>query len=271
MVDQMRIPLSDNDLRELRVAVELLEYPGFPARLAGMIGQPIDLLTQSLPPSASHAISTATQHGLKVALDFTLRTMKDTSAEVSRPFLHKSMAVASGALGGAFGLTTLAIELPLSTIIMLRSIADIARSEGESLHDPGTAMACLEVFALGGGSKADNAAESAYYAVRAVMATSISEAVRYVAERSVFEKGAPVLVRLLTNITPRFGLAVTQKFAAQTLPVIGAFGGAVVNYVFIDHFQDVARGHFTVRRLERKYGEDTVRFQYDRVRKELRG
>jgi antitoxin component of RelBE/YafQ-DinJ toxin-antitoxin module len=181
------------------------------------------------------------------------------------------MAVASGALGGAFGLTTLAIELPLSTIIMLRSIADIARSEGESLHDPGTAMACLEVFALGGSSKADNAAESAYYAVRAVMAMSISEAVRYVAERSVFEKGAPVLVRLLTNITPRFGLAVTQKFAAQALPVIGAFGGALVNYVFIDHFQDVARGHFTVRRLERKYGEDTVRFQYDRVRKELRG
>ena len=153
---------------------------------------------------------------------------------------------------------------------MLRSIADIARSEGETLHDPGTAMGCLEVFALGGGSNADNAAESSYYVVRGVMAMSISEAVRYIAERSVLEKGAPALVRLLTNIAPRFGIAVTQKFAAQALPVIGAFGGAVVNYVFIDHFQEVARGHFTVRRLERKYGEDTVRSHYDRLREELR-
>jgi hypothetical protein len=48
--------------------------------------------------------------------------------------------------------------------------------------------------------------------------------------------------------------------------VIGAFGGAVVNYAFIDHFQDVARGHFTVRRLERAYGEAVVRVEYDRIR-----
>jgi hypothetical protein len=51
--------------------------------------------------------------------------------------------------------------------------------------------------------------------------------------------------------------------------LIGAFGGAVVNYAFIDHFQDVARGHFTVRRLERAYGEDEVRRQYGRIRDEI--
>ena len=83
-------PLADDDVRALRDAVELLEYPGFPARLAGVLGQPIDLLMQSLPPSASLAISAATENGLKVALDFALGTMKDTSAEVSRPILHNS-------------------------------------------------------------------------------------------------------------------------------------------------------------------------------------
>jgi hypothetical protein len=31
------------------------------------------------------------------------------------------------------------------------------------------------------------------------------------------------------------------------------------NLLFIDHFQDVARGHFIVRRLERAYGAETVR------------
>jgi hypothetical protein len=58
----------------------------------------------------------------------------------------------------------------------------------------------------------------------------------------------------------------THKFAAQAVPVIGAFGGAVVNYAFIDHFQDIARGHFTVRRLERIYGRDEVRRAYERIR-----
>lgn len=31
--------------------------------------------------------------------------------------------------------------------------------------------------------------------------------------------------------------------------MVGAFGGAVINTLFIDHFQDMGRGHFTVHRL----------------------
>jgi hypothetical protein len=31
---------------------------------------------------------------------------------------------------------------------------------------------------------------------------------------------------------------VTQKLPAQAVLVIGAIGGAAVNYAFIDHFQD---------------------------------
>ena len=49
-------------------------------------------------------------------------------------------------------MVTLPIELPVSTIIMLRSIADIARSEGEDLSDPESALSCVQVFALGGRS-----------------------------------------------------------------------------------------------------------------------
>jgi hypothetical protein len=44
--------------------------------------------------------------------------------------------------------------------------------------------------------------------------------------------------------------------------LIGAAGGAVVNALFMDHFQDVARGHFIVRRLERTYDHETVRRSY---------
>lgn len=262
------MPLADHDLQALRAAVQSLEHPGLPARLAGMVGRPLDLLARALPPGATQIISTATQKGLEAALKVAVLTMKDTPAEGSR-LLHKSLAMASGAFGGAFGLATLPVELPVSTIIMLRSIADIARSEGESLRDPETALSCLQVFALGGGTPGDDAAESTYFAVRGILAKSTAEAARFIAERSLIEEGAPLLVRFLTQIAARFGIVVTQKFAAQAVPVIGAFGGAVVNYAFIDHFQDVARGHFTVRRLERAYGKDEIRREYDRIREEL--
>jgi hypothetical protein len=49
------------------------------------------------------------------------------------------------------------------------------------------------------------------------------------------------------------------------MPVIGALGGAAVNYAFIEHFQDVAWGHFTVRRLERVYGKGLVQKEYERL------
>jgi hypothetical protein len=47
------------------------------------------------------------------------------------------------------------------------------------------------------------------------------------------------------------------------VPGIGAAAGATINLMFMTHFQDVSRGHFTVRRLERLYGEDVVRRAYD--------
>jgi hypothetical protein len=64
---------------------------------------------------------------------------------------------------------------------------------------------------------------------------------------------------------PRSSPKLSQKFAAQALPVVGALGGASVNYVFIEHFQETAQGHFTVRRLERVYGKDVVRAEYERL------
>jgi hypothetical protein len=36
----------------------------------------------------------------------------------------------------------------------------------------------------------------------------------------------------------------------------------------MDHFQEMARGHFVVRRLERKYGPELVQANYEAI---LRG
>jgi EcsC family protein len=150
---------------------------------------------------------------------------------------------------------------------MLRSIADIARSEGEDLSDPETALSCLEVFALGGRAQSDDASESGYFALRSLLAKSISEAARHITNHGIIEQGAPVLVRFLTQVAARFGIVVTEKVAAQSMPVIGALGGAAVNYIFIEHFQAVALGHFTVRRLERVYGKSVIQTEYESLAK----
>jgi hypothetical protein len=262
--------LTPDDLEALRRAVELLENPSLAARLAAMAGRPIELLGNALPASASQAIAAATGKALEMALKVALRTMRRTPRPASQPLLHKVLATASGAAGGAFGLASLPIELPVSTVIMLRSIAEIARSEGEDLSDPEAALSSLQVFALGGRSGSADAAESGYFAVRSVLANSVTQATRFIAERGFVEEGAPILIRFLAQVASRFGVVVTQKAAAQAVPVVGALGGGAVNYAFIEHFQDVARGHFTVRRLERAYGQDLVRAEYERLAGEHR-
>ena len=147
-------------------------------------------------------------------------------------------------------------------------MATVARSEGEDLTNPETALSCLQVFALGGLKGEADAAESGYFAVRGLLAKSVAEAARFIVDRGVFAEGAPVVVRFIAQIASRFGVVVTQKLAAQAVPVIGALGGAAVNYAFIDHFQEIARAHFVVRRLERHYGKDTVRAVYERLSRE---
>jgi EcsC protein family len=97
----------------------------------------------------------------------------------------------------------------------------------------------------------------------------VTEAARFVAERGVIGEGSPILLKFVTQVATRFGVVVTQKVAAQALPIVGALGGAAINYAFIEHFQDVARGHFTLHRLERIYGKEGIRTEYDLIAAEL--
>jgi hypothetical protein len=137
----------------------------------------------------------------------------------------------SGGIGGFFGLLAMSIELPISTTIILRSIADIARSEKENINSDETKIACIEVFALGGPTSSDGASESGYFTVRAALAQSVTKAAEYLAEKGLSEEAAPALVRLIIRIAERFSIQVTEKAAAQAIPAIGAAGGAIINTI----------------------------------------
>jgi hypothetical protein len=256
------MPMDAGDYADLKQAKDLLENPGLAAKITNLLGLPVEKGFALLPDRWSEAVQRATRKSMRRALDFAVNTMKDNPGKPASNRVHKLIVAADGAAAGAFGLPALVVELPVTTTVMLRSIADIARSMGESVRSIDSRLACLEVFALGGKTPKDNATETGYFAVRAALARTVSEAAQYIAERGLAEEGAPPLVRLIVTLSSRFGLVVSEKVAAQAIPVIGAAGGALINTLFIDYFQGTARGHFTVRRLERKYGAAEVRRLY---------
>jgi hypothetical protein len=140
----------------------------------------------------------------------------------------------SGAVSGAAGLLGAVPDAALTTLLIMRQIAAVALAEGEDLATEDARRACLEVFALDAGD------EGGYWGARLLL------------------RGAP-LAGILAQAARPWGLALTEKLAAQAAPVVGAAGGALVNTAFLAHFRTIARGHFTVRRLERTYGAAAVR------------
>jgi hypothetical protein len=257
--------LSSADIEDLRAAKLLLETPGLAAKIGSLVGRPIEKGIALLPEKWNALVNDATRRSIATALDVALRTMDHGRAEPPSNWWHKLAVGTTGAAGGIFGLPALAIELPVSTTIMLRSIADIARSQGEDLRMPAARLECVQVLALGGSSTSDDGSDTGYFAARAAMAKAVSDAVRHLARQGLSQGGAPAIVRLIALIASRFSIVVSEKAAAQAVPVLGAFGGAIINTLFIDHFQDMGRGHFIVRRLERAHGPDEVKRTYQEL------
>ena len=198
--------LEADDLDALKDAVNILENPGLAVQITNFIGKPIEYGVSQLPDAVSRRIGEATSSALRSSLYVAVSTMNSERGVRPSNSMHKVLMTLSGAVGGAFGLPALAIELPVSTTIMLRSMADIARGEGENIRAVETQLACIEVFALGSRSEADDGAETGYYATRAALARAVSEAAKFIAEKGLAEEGAPAIVRLITQVAARFSV-----------------------------------------------------------------
>lgn len=257
--------LLQSEREELEQAKKLLENPGLAIKITNSIGKPIDMGLNKLPADWQKKIGELTKEALKKAVDTAISTLNETKGNSPSKGLHKLGAAVSGGVSGFFGMSALAIELPITTTVMLRSIAAIAQSQGEKITTVEAKMACLEVFALGGRSVADDGAETGYYMVRTFLAKSLSETATFIAKRGLADEGAPIFLKLVTKIAERFGIQVSEKFVAQSIPIIGAVSGSVINTIFINHFQDMATGHFIIRKLERKYGKAIIEKQYEAI------
>jgi hypothetical protein len=270
----MSIKEHRQDLQALETAVRLLTETPVMIKITNVVGSTIEAGLKALPQKGRDVIQAATHKGLHKAVEIAGKTLEAKTQQASSKS-HLLAAATTGAIGGFFGFAGLAVDIPATTVLMMRSILDIARSEGHDITDSKVQLECLSVFSHGSeSSDADDKTDASYYASRAALAEVMTEAARSLskiaADRAAKNLSAKTagkwVAQLIDAIATRFGIVITEKAALQAAPFLGAFTGATVNSLFMDFYQDTARGHFTVLRLEEKYGMEAIRSEFEHIR-----
>lgn len=256
--------LTTTDLATLQKAKKKMEEIGWAMQGLNKIGNVIENKVALLPKKQQDWLQQLSYKVLHTVVKSNLVSMKKGKVNAA-PFdrTYKALVTSSGFIGGAFGASAFAIDLTLATKLMMRSIMDIARSEGEDLDEIDAQLACLQVFSLGGKTKHDDSLETGYYASRIAISSAVKGGTK--ALEGLLRGSTNPLLKFLATVASRFSIQVSEKFVAQAIPVIGAAGGASINLAFINHFQNMAHAHFSIRRLERTYGEKLVRKAYEKL------
>jgi len=221
--------------------------------LAGFFGSAATagLRGLKISPALTGKMQGLAEVALRRAFDLAIVGL-DRTARFATPRRARLLAAASGAFGGFSGIAGFLPDATFTTLLIMRNIAAIARAEGEDLSTEEARQACLEVFAFGGPALGEEEnAEISYWSARLVL------------------QGRPLLM-LFSEIGARYGLRISEKFALQAVPLLGAAGGALVNSVFLDQYRCLARVHFTMRRLERRHGPELVRSEAQAIARQLR-
>jgi hypothetical protein len=174
----------------------------------------------------------------------------------------------TGALGGFLGTAGTIIEIPISTSLIMRDMLRSGISFGIGNQSELIAEA-LYLFTYGSDNPNDDAVDSAYFSARLAFQELIRESGHFIAAQgskaileSLQKGSAPILIRLITKIAARFNVPLTEKVLAQSMPIVGALGGATINSLFADYYHKLAFYHFGIKNLELRYGTDLVQGIY---------
>jgi uncharacterized protein (DUF697 family) len=252
------------DFADLERAKALLEKDSAAVKLATLFGDLAESIVRCLPQKQRRQIENACLVGLEKSWEFSVTTLSAPGLPPESEKQHRRYAILSGAVGGV-GVATLFAELPVTTVIMMRAVADIAKSEGEDFRQFDTKIACLQVFALGSDSSDKTEKETGYYFSRRPLDQPLHESTRYIVKKGTAGMAAPFAVQVVAKIAARYQTWLSARTAAAAVPLAGAAMGAGINIIYLNYLHDKARGHFIVRRLERKYGDDVVERQYAAV------
>ena len=274
--------MKKEDIQFLIEAHEFLENPSFVTKVTDYIGKHIEFALDKLPKDKKELIGKVSEKALRKSLDMAHTTTweleKHTEIEDIKKqsnynrWGHNAATAVTGAVGGFFGEAGLIVELPITTTLIMRSILAQGQGFGEQSKEELITNA-IYVFSLGSSkSDKDDEMDSAYYTSRVAMDMTIKKAAEYLATngpktvmKNIEAGTAPFILELITKVAQRFNITVTEKMLAEALPVVGAVGGAGINLLFTDFFTNSAKYHFGIKHLERKYGEDKVKKEYEKL------
>lgn len=228
-------PITDPGVHDQidRLARRYVEASGLGIELLNSIGATAEGLITRVPDSMRQRLDRITLAALNRALD-----AASGSRRVLRErgdWFNRLAASVSGAAGGVAGLPGAVVEMPITITLLLRAILDIAAEHGLDPNDDRVRAMALQVLATAGPLTDDDGADLGMLAARMSITGS-------------------TLQTLIARIAPRLSAAMGQKLAAQATPVLGAFAGASINFVFTRYYQDMARVQFGLMRLADETG-----------------
>lgn len=249
--------LDDEALQELSAIASLYrEAGGLIVKLSDMLGEKVDDAIKKVPEEWQAHVQDAADMALRSAYLAASSTQADEGsvsylnralARMQGERWHKVAAGCSGAIGGAGGLVTTAADLAATTVLIMRSLQEIAASYGEDVSSEEVRVACISVFGFGGPLTEDDEVDSGLIGVRIALASRAT------------------LEAVLKIVLPRFGLMASQKLLAQAVPLLGAFAGATINPAFTAYYQQMGHVHFRLRRLEAEHDAQQINACFARI------
>lgn len=201
-------------------------------RFGGEIERRMDALPPALRARVEGVVAEALSRGFDVA-------QAGRHAPDLGPRGAQALAALTGALGGAGGLATALAELPVTVTVILHTIRRAAERAGFDPAEPAIRAECLRVLSSGSPAAQDDGVNTAFIGARLALS------------------GAAVQ-KLIATAAPGLAVVLTQKLAAQTVPVIGAVTGATLNAAYLGYYRDLAEIRFALLRLSVQHGGEYV-------------
>ncbi len=240
-------PLTDEARAQIAaIAARQRKANGTLMRAITFVGAQVEDGLKLLPKSVRAQMDDVARSALRQSYELASKSRGGIGEKIGSDGLHKVIGTLSGALGGLGGLPTAIAELPVTTTVIFRAVHHVAVGYGEDPTSEETRMACLAVFGAGGPGADDDGVDTSFIGAR----LSLS--------------GAAVN-GLIRKIAPRFAAVLSQKLAAQTVPILGAVAGAGTNYAFVNYYVAIAHVHFGLRQIARAHGETAVTDEFHRV------
>lgn len=276
----MKYLITKEELEFISNAKNFFESEDIIMKITNKLAVPIEWAQNKLSDDMKKNLHKVIHKSLTGAMKVALKTMDNEQIKNSwsdsltnsakNKFFHNTAIGLSGAIGGFFGEVAVLAELPISTTIMMRSIASTAREMGMDQKDPSFPFECLYIFSLGSKKPNDDNMDTGYYASRIALNAAIAKSTEFVANSSAkmvlesLEKGtAPAVISFIGRIAGYFEVVVTEKMIFEAIPIVGSFGGATINILFNNYYAEAAKYHFGLKALERKYGLEAVQSQYE--------